>query len=197
MLPPGTDKLVAAGSFHTPDTESSLSPVRESEDSNGQPRHKRKKSTKGWDGEVVHPALRNSFLAEADGALLLYPRRSPVDSRHADPMFSTYRTLETTANADGSATTHAVVRCTLADIAQATGLRVEDAAFALNECGLLVRRRQIDEPRDREHGEEQADGGEEGETTNECVVISRAMVEAVAQERGVKKMCMDLAHVLL
>ena len=31
----------------------------------------------------------------------------------------------------------------------------------------------------------------------EMIVISREMVELVAKERNVKKMCMDLAHVLL
>ena len=58
---------------------------------------------------------------------------------YIDPMWTSLRSVETTANPDGSATTHVVVRCTLADIARATNLRVEDAAFALNECGLLVR----------------------------------------------------------
>ena len=106
--------------------------------------------------------------------------------RRADPIFSSYRTLETSANADGSATTHAIVRCTLADIAQATGLRVEDAAFALNECGLLVRGR-----RGREDG-----GGGEGEG-GAAVVVTREMVERVAEELDVKRTCIDLAHGLL
>lgn len=96
-------------------------------------------------------------------------------------MFTVLRTVETTSNLDGSATAHVVVRCTLVDIARATNLRVEDAAFALNECGLLMRRKRAD-------GAGPAD---------EVVVVSREMVEAVARERGVKKMCMDLAHVLL
>ena len=127
--------------------------------------------------------------------------------RRADPIFSSYRTLETSANADGSATTHAIVRCTLADIAQATGLRVEDAAFALNECGLLVRATPIDDEardkdrdRDRDTDETYTSRHTPADTTidgDHCVVISRRMVEAVARERGVKRMCMDLAHVLL
>jgi hypothetical protein len=73
-----------------------------------------------------------------------------------------------------------MVKCTLADIARATNLRVEDAAFALNECGLLTKRRQRD-------GEE---GGEE-------IVVSREMIEQVAKERNVKRGCMILSRVLL
>ena len=96
-------------------------------------------------------------------------------------MWTSLRSIETTANADGSATTHIVVRCTLADIARATNLRTEDAAFALNECGLLGRRLTND------------GSGE----TEEVLAITREMVEAVAKERDVKRMCMDLAHVLL
>lgn len=61
---------------------------------------------------------------------------------------------------------------------------MEDAAFAMNECGLLVRR-QKDE-------DEEGEGG-----TKDAIVISREMVEIVGKERNVKKMCMDLAHVLL
>lgn len=59
---------------------------------------------------------------------------------------------------------------------------MEDAAFALNECGLLSRRTKS------------TDGREEEE---EVIVVSREMVEAVAQERNVKMMCLDLTHVLI
>ena len=113
---------------------------------------------------------------------------------HTDPMWSSMRAVETTANPDGSATTHVVVRCTLADIARATNLRIEDAAFALNECGLLGRRFRAE--RAGGSGEEAAQ--EEGTDQDQDVVaITREMVEAVAKERDVKIMCMDLAHVLL
>lgn len=105
-------------------------------------------------------------------------------------MFSTLRTIETEANPDGSATSHVVVHCTLSDIAQATGLRVEDAAFAMNECGLLERRRRLDDA-------EKKDEDDLDDQDEEVIFISREMVEAVAKERNVKKMCMDLAHVLL
>ena len=73
------------------------------------------------------------------------------------------------------------MRCVLADVARATNLRVEDAAFALNECGLLVRRIK-------------QDGSAE---TEDVIAVTREMVEAAAKERDVKRMCMDLAHVLL
>lgn len=96
-------------------------------------------------------------------------------------MWSSMRSIETTANLDGSATSHIVVHCTLADIARATNLRVEDAAFALNECGLLERRF-------REDGSGEAE---------EVVAVTREIVEKVAKERDVKMMCMDLAHALL
>lgn len=89
------------------------------------------------------------------------------------------RRIETISNPDGSATSHVVVQCTLAEIARATNLRVEDAAFALNECGLFARV-QMD-----------------GDGTREQIGITREMVEAVARERRVKEMCMSLVHVLL
>lgn len=83
------------------------------------------------------------------------------------------RAVSTRSNPDGSATSHVVVRCTLAEIASATNLRIEDAAFALNECGLL------------------------GSTVEGAVGITREMVEAVAKERNIKRMCLDPAHVML
>ncbi|KAI0034324.1 acyl-CoA N-acyltransferase, partial [Vararia minispora EC-137] len=78
---------------------------------------RKRRKTKGWDGEAH---------------ALSVPPPPPLDASHA-----LQRTLETRANSDGSATTHAVVKCSLAEIARATNLRVEDAAFAMSECGLL------------------------------------------------------------
>jgi histone acetyltransferase HTATIP/histone acetyltransferase MYST1 len=89
------------------------------------------------------------------------------------------RTYETVPAQDGSAAVHTIVRCTLADLARATNLRVEDAAFALNECGLLVRR----------------EG--EGDMIAMTIAISREMVESVARERNVKRLCIDFTKVLL
>jgi len=99
----------------------------------------------------------------------------------ADPLFTTLRSFVTSQNQDGSATTHVVVKCTLADLARATNLRVEDAAFAMNECGLLRMR---------------GKNGREADATD-LIVVTREMVEQVAKERGVKKACLILPHVLL
>lgn len=99
----------------------------------------------------------------------------------ADPLFKSPRTFTTTQNPDGSATTHVVVKCTLADLARATNLRVEDAAFAMNECGLLRMR---------------GKNGHNGDVSD-MIVVTREMVEQVAKERGVKKACLILPHVLL
>ena len=80
---------------------------------------------------------------------------------------------------DGSAAVHTVVHCMLADLACTMNLHVKDAAFALNECGLLVWR----------------EG--EGDTMTIAIGISQEMVEAVARERNIKQMCIDFTKVLL
>lgn len=90
-------------------------------------------------------------------------------------MFTTHRVYETEHREDGGATTHVSVRCSLTDIAKATNLRVEDAAFALNECGLLM-----------EQLGDVAEGG--------VIVISRTLVEKVAAERNVKNPCLKPAY---
>jgi hypothetical protein len=87
----------------------------------------------------------------------------------------------------------------LADIARATNLRVEDAAFALNECGLLNRKKPIrrdsdDENADGETANEDSVGaGEAGEE----ICVSREMVEKVAREKSVKRMLLNLDCVLI
>ena len=88
--------------------------------------------------------------------------------------------MHTSANPDGSATTHVFARCTLEDISKATSLRTDDIAFALNECGLLQHVRSLD-----------------SEETKEPIVISREMVEKVAQDFRVKKMNMEVQYVLI
>ena len=93
-----------------------------------------------------------------------------------DSIFTTERVFETTHREDGGADTHVRVDCTLADIARATNLRIEDAAFALNECGLLMRRKA-------------------GISDDDVIVITRSLVEQVAKERKVKIMYMDLSCV--
>ena len=109
-----------------------------------------------------------------------------------DELSTEMRTIDTTPNPDGSATSHVVVRCTLENIAKATNLRVEDAAFALNECGLLTRRY-----KGNCHGQVNANGNVRGNDMEEVIMVSREMIEVVAKERRVKRTCMDLVHVLL
>jgi histone acetyltransferase HTATIP/histone acetyltransferase MYST1 len=165
-LPPDLPPIKTS---HLPD----LSHVRTSVDMTSSPQQKRTKRAKGWDGESAtpsspesgggaSPATRDSFAFSSLGPAA----QVPLD-----------RMYETVPAQDGSAAVHTVVRCTLADLARATNLRVEDAAFALNECGLLVRR--------------------EGEGDTMTIAISREMVEAVARERNVKRMCIDFTKVLL
>ena len=90
------------------------------------------------------------------------------------------------------------MRCTLEEIAQATALRIEDVAFALNECGLLQRRKRIVATTSREsNGSQKSNGTGAVEDIEEYIVLSRQMIEDVARERNVKRMCMDSRHVLL
>ena len=163
---------------HLPD----LSHVRTDVDMMTSPQ-KRTKRTKGWDGESATPSS-----PEGGGSASPTTRDSfgPGPSTPSGPPGSVVhvqldKTYETVPAPDGSAAVHAVVRCTLADLARATNLRVEDAAFALNECGLLIRR----------------DGEGKGEGDAMTIAISREMVEAVAKERNVKRMCIDFSKVLL
>ncbi|KAG6888963.1 hypothetical protein C0992_006920 [Termitomyces sp. T32_za158] len=123
---------------------------------------KKKNKLKGWAGEVED--------ADID-----------QEERPADPIFSSHRPLVTEHSDDGGAATHVMVSCKLADIARATNLRVDDAAFALNEVGLLSVRIE--------------DAGEDDQTGK--VMLTRAMVEKVAKERNVKRPCMRLPFVRL
>lgn len=120
-------------------------------------------ATSGADGEIKIVSCRLTFSF----CLLL------------DALFGHMRWMHTDANPDGSATTHVFGRCTLEDISKATSLRIDDIAFALNECGLLQHVRSLD-----------------GEETKEVIVISREMVEKVAQDFRVKKMNMEVQYVL-
>lgn len=134
---------------------------------------RRTKRTKGWDGESAVPSSPDSGGGASPAT------RDSIGFGQLGPAAPVpiERTYETVPAPDGSAAVHTVVHCTLADLARATNLRVEDAAFALNECGLLVRR--------------------EGEGETMTIAISREMVEAVGQERNVKRMCIDFTKVLL
>jgi len=95
----------------------------------------------------------------------------------AEPVFNSERTLETIHRADGGAETHVVIKCTLGDIAKGTNLRIDDCAFALNECGLLMRRLS-------------------GISENEVVVVTREQVEQVGRERNVKIMFLEPPNII-
>lgn len=94
-----------------------------------------------------------------------------------DAIFTKMRHLRLTVNADGSTRLDVFIKCTLEDMSKATGLRMEDIAFTLHECGLLQRRTALD--------------------SKEVFVLSREMIERVADERKVKKTCMEVQYVLL
>jgi histone acetyltransferase MYST1 len=150
------------------------SPSGESED--GMIKSKKKK--KSLVDDAADPRLAIAPLSLMDGTWICGgPRLSAFLTVTLDSLFKSLRTIEMICNPDGSATSHVVARCTLADLARATNLRPEDAAFALDECGLLSMKK--------------------GEGDEAVIAVSREMVEAVAKERRVKRMCMDLAHVIL
>ena len=144
---------------------------------------RKKKRTKGFEGEVesetsIEASMCMMPLKSIQGASS--PNKSAVILNlylcTIDPTFTSERVFETTHREDGGADTHVRVDCTLADIARATNLRIEDAAFALNECGLLMRRKA-------------------GISDDDVIVITRSLVEQVAKERKVKIMYMDLSCV--
>ncbi|KAF9074025.1 acyl-CoA N-acyltransferase [Rhodocollybia butyracea] len=132
------------------------SPSRESSE-DSIPR--RRKRYKGWDGEL---SQEEEVMEDIDEKL------------------ASLRTFVTTRNPDGSATVHLRIQCSLVDIADATNLRVDDAAFALNEMGLLKT------------------WGQDSSDQKPVVVLTRDMVEKVAEERGVKPgYVLHLSHVKL
>ncbi|KAJ7254693.1 acyl-CoA N-acyltransferase [Mycena haematopus] len=187
VLPPKASKLTS---------KDLRSPSRELEDdetpsavngrgtpSNGALKHKKKRN-KGWDGEVADLAFLGTPSADEE-------------------FLSQFRTFEMTANANGSATVDVVLRCTLRDIARATNLRVEDAAFALNEIGLLALRLSSEDAEKvrlamQAKQDAQADGAVPAPTDSagQFVFISRAMVERVAADRKVKVPCMEVEYCL-
>ncbi|THV01281.1 acyl-CoA N-acyltransferase [Dendrothele bispora CBS 962.96] len=154
VLPPSTTEIVTKGA--PPDLGS---PIRESSEDGIK---RRKKTNKGWDGEV---AMDDTAFDSIDDKL------------------ASFRHFVTTANPDGSATTHVRIECTLADIAEATNIRVEDAAFALQEVGMLDRWGQIRKPGIAPGGGD----AEEPSMKDDVVVLTREIVERVAGDRKVKK----------
>ena len=164
-LPPDLPPIKTVG--HLPD----LSHLRVDAETTLSSPQKRAKRTKGWDGESAATSSPEGGSASPAAQDTLGAGAGPAAHMQLE------RTYETVPAPDGSAAVHVVARCTLTELARATNLRVEDAAFALNECGLLVRR--------------------DGEGDAMTIAISREMVETVARERNVKRMCIDFTKVLL
>jgi histone acetyltransferase HTATIP/histone acetyltransferase MYST1 len=172
VLPPGCNSLRTRGfpTFSEEFEQSSNAVVS-----------KKRKRTKGFDGEidpnvVTSPTTANGALSP-EVRVSRSPNAVSVDGS-VNPLFTTQRMVDTIKKGDGSVEMHVTIECTLRDIAEATNLRVEDAAFALHECGLLIQKLSDAKAEDQ-------------------LVISGAMVEKVAAERKVKEPCMDLSHVLL
>jgi len=160
--------------------------VSQSSKANGRPTHKRKKSL-GWDAEA-ESTLHNKDIVAAtsgDNGELFDHLQAPSSQNETDRVYRTNRFLRTSANPNGSATTHVFASCSLEDISKATSLRIDDVAFALHECGLLKRVRTL------------GDEGREDGDVKDVIVISREMVEAVATERAVKRLVMEVQCVLL
>ncbi|KAG8929323.1 hypothetical protein FRC02_005743 [Tulasnella sp. 418] len=157
----------------------------------------RKKSTKGWHGE-----LKPGQVIEPEG-----PSVSIIQER----TFGSIRTTHTETLPDDTSRTHLNIRCTLMDIAQATHLRHEDVTFAMEETGLLQRRKKekkakksgVQTQTDTEAGEgvdeeEDKQSNEDEGREEEIIVITAEMVEKVAQEWNVKLQCIiDPAFILL
>ncbi|KIK66011.1 hypothetical protein GYMLUDRAFT_38482 [Collybiopsis luxurians FD-317 M1] len=191
-----TDPIITRGV--PPDFRSPSRELSASEDGSSVPR--RRKRVKGWDGEV---SQEEDLVEDVDEKL------------------GSLRTFVTVRNPDGSATVHIKVQCSLADIAQATNLRVEDAAFALNEMGMLekwgrwgkserIERNSKGDGNGSGNGKGSRSGSreeedhnvkEEGQEEEEepVIILTREMVEKVAKERGVKAgaSVLNLNHVKL
>ena len=134
-----------------------------------------KKRAKGWDSKSAAPRSPES----GSGALPTTRDNFALSSSGPTTQVPLDKMYETMPVQDGSAAVHTVVHCTLADLACTMNLRVKDTTFALNECGLLVRR----------------EG--EGDMMTIAIGISQEMVKAIARERNIKRMCIDFTKVLL
>ncbi|KAG6819788.1 hypothetical protein H0H93_008639, partial [Arthromyces matolae] len=166
----GLERTPSSGSEDSVATSSSTRNANLTVNGEGAPPKKRKNKNKGWQGEVEGGIDDDDVPFICD-----------------DPIFSTGRYIITEPGEQGSATTHVLVKCTLADIARATNLRLQDAAFALNEVGLLSTRLT---PSEEAKGEDEGDEHERRRNEEQLatVVLTRAMIERVAQERNVKKL---------
>ncbi|KAK7041838.1 hypothetical protein VNI00_009127 [Paramarasmius palmivorus] len=161
---------------------------------------KKKKKHKGWDGElpITYPSHPHSPSHPS------YPHHpsSPhataeADMIHIPPSLSAQKTFVVNGNEDGSAVMNVCVRCTLEDVGKATGLRVEDAAFALGEMGLLRRWGAAGSGSGSSSGVNSGGQGVGAGLEGYEIVVTRERVEQIAAERNVKHPCILMKHVLL
>ena len=97
--------------------------------------------------------------------------------------------MKTLPREDGGAETHVEIKCTLADIARATNLRIDDAAFALSECGLLTRRIVTGQKRTAEEAEVGQDPAAAVAVSEDyTILVTREAVDQVMKQRNVKMM---------
>ncbi|KAF8174723.1 acyl-CoA N-acyltransferase [Pholiota molesta] len=142
---------------------------------------KKRKKIKGFDGAAPEVTFEQA------------KRMMPLNSI-PNAVFTTKRTMRTVPRPDGGAETHVELRCTLEDIATATNLRIDDAAFALSECGLLTRRIVNQEKRAANGGGEvvEGDGQQQQQpiSGSDTILITRELVDKVMEERNIKMMYM-------
>jgi histone acetyltransferase MYST1 len=137
----------------------------------------KRRRTIGFDGEidpnaVAPPDTTNGASSPPQVHMSRSPNAVSVDGS-IDPLFTTQRIVDVMGRTDGSVELHVTVRCSLADIAKATNLRLEDAAFALHECGLVMEN--VDDER-----------------LGPQILISGPLIEKVAAERNVKEPCLNM-----
>lgn len=135
---------------------------------------------------VRSPILKRLlWLSDGRVRLSIYVLTKTNSYLPLDQLFNSTRNFVTEANKDGSAKTDVVLQCTLRDIARATNLRPDDAAFAMHEIGLLVK---MFTTTNEQNPEEVQDH----------VALTRELVEQIAEAKGVKALpMMGLEYVCL
>lgn len=156
-----------------------MSTMEGDNDSTQEKQVRRARSFKGWEGEL--PVVTRSSPSNSD----------PKGQSSSKSSIRTRSSLAANTNGISLPSRPLTLRITLADIVRATFLRMDDAAFALQESGLAQFRRPTNS--DERAVEVDASGWLDG---IEFVVTPR-LVEEVARRRKVKIAIMNPAHVLL
>lgn len=126
-----------------------------------------------------------------------------IETLHVEPTFGSFRKYHTTTVQVLNPTTgqhnqrraqHLSIKCTLADIARATNLRVDDCRLALKESGLLLHNT-FATKKDVQAGADST-GGSGGNVGDEVFFISKEGVEQVAEAWNVKRMMLDVKYIV-